>query len=317
MTLVRLPPAAMNLVRPGAPVTARVVSNESCLRGKSASFVRHTVIDVSGTPLVGRCLAGQSFGVIAPGTDAHGRPHKVRLYSIANASSGESGQPHLLSTTPKRLIDEYRPQSPRDPRTDHRLFLGVCSNYLCDLGPGDELLVTGPQGRRFLLPVDINAHDYLFLATGTGIAPFRGMLIEMLRERGCTRRIELVMGAPYTSDLLYDDLFVELAASHANFGYHTAISREGPDGRGCYVDELLESRIADFGPLLAGEATLVYVCGLAGMQFGLMRVLARHGLLDSYFEMRGKRPPGAPYSWDSALLKRALRATPRCMLEVY
>ena len=91
-----------------------VVSNESCMNGKSASFVKHLIIDVTGTPLAGAYRAGQSFGVIPPGTDANGRSHKVRLYSIANPTGGEAGNPAWLSTTPKRLIDEY--QADLDPR---------------------------------------------------------------------------------------------------------------------------------------------------------------------------------------------------------
>lgn len=312
-----LPQARMNLVRPRAPVTGIVVSNERCMRGKSASFVRHTVIDVSGTPLAGNCLAGQSFGVIPPGVDERGKAHKVRLYSIANPSSGEDGNPNWLSTTPKRLIDEYTPQSGSDPRTDHRLFLGVCSNYLCDLSPGDRVQLTGPQGRRFLLPCDLDAHDYLFLATGTGIAPFRGMLLEMFGERGCTSRVELVMGVPYRTDLLYDELLTSLAEQHPNFGYHQAISREGPNGRGRYVDELIEDEIEYFAQLIASPRTLIYVCGLAGMEFSLMKLLARHGLIDGYFHVAPELAAREVGTWQPREMRRAVKASARCLLEVY
>ncbi len=307
----------MNLVRPRAPVTGVVVSNARCMRGKSASFVRHTVIDVSGTPLAGNCLAGQSFGVIPPGVDEAGRPHKVRLYSIANPSRGEDGNPNWLSTTPKRLIDEYAPRSPRDPRRDHRLFLGVCSNYLCDLEPGDPVQLTGPQGRRFLLPVHLDAHDYLFLATGTGIAPFRGMLLEMFRDRGCTSRVELVMGVPYTTDLLYDDLFTDLAERHANFRYHRAISREGPNGRGRHVDALLDDGMEHFAGLIASRRTLIYVCGLAGMEYSLITLLARHGLIDDYFDVAPQLAARDPATWQPGDVRRRVKATARCLLEVY
>ena len=78
----------LNIVPAAEPVTGIIVSNDSCIRGKSASFVRHTEIDVSGTPLEGRFVAGQAFGVIAPGLDDRGTAHKVRLYSLACPSSG-------------------------------------------------------------------------------------------------------------------------------------------------------------------------------------------------------------------------------------
>ena len=295
----KLATAQMNLVRPKAPVIGTVVSNDLCMNGKSASFVRHTVIDVSNTPLAGSFKAGQSFGVVPPGVDDAGKPHKVRLYSIACPSWGEDGQGLLLSTTPKRLIDEYNHQYAQEA-SEHSLFLGVCSNYLCDLGPGDPVQLTGPQGKRFLLPEQPAEHDYLFLATGTGIAPFRGMILELLTgpQGPTTRQIDLVMGTPYRTDLLYDSLFTELAEAHANFRYHTAISREADR---LYVASLLERQLDHFGPLLKQSSTLIYVCGLAGMEQGLFDLLFAQGLDSGYCARVGER----------------CKPTPRCMLEVY
>jgi hypothetical protein len=170
----RFPEAAMHLVRPKEPVAARVADTWLCTAGgsKAAGIVRHVSIDVSGTPLAGRFLVGQAFGVVPPGVDEEGRPHAVRLYSIASPSFGEDGAGHVLSTTVKRTIVERQPEREEDDPHDHRLFLGVASNYLCDLRIGDEVKVCGPQGKRFLLPLDRERHDYVFLATGTGIAPF-------------------------------------------------------------------------------------------------------------------------------------------------
>ena len=311
----------MNLVKPSQPVTGTVVSNELCMNGKSSSFVKHLTIDVSNTPLAGTFRAGQSFGVITPGQDENGKPHKVRLYSLACPTWGEDGAGNVLSTTPKRLMDEYKPQRRGDDSHDHRLFLGVCSNYLCDLNAGDEVSLSGPNSKRFLLPVEPNDHDYLFLATGTGIAPYRGMLRELLNAPGgpCKSQIHLVMGAPYTSDLLYHDSFEALALQYDNFHYHTAISREPlPDGRsGRYVHSLMEDELDLFKPLLVNSRTVIYVCGLAGMQLGLFKMLARHGLDDGYCE-RGKQVDGvAPEDWTPEQIKRGVRPTGRCLLEVY
>ena len=165
---------------------------------------------------------------------------------------------------------------------------------------GDPVLLTGPQGKRFVLPERTEEHDYLFLATGTGIAPFRGMIMELLTgPNGPTqRRIDLIMGTPYTSDLLYDELFLELAAQHPNFRYYTAISREADR---LYVAGVLKRRIDEFAPLLSQPSTLIYVCGLAGMESGLFDVLDEHGLADGYLRAAGKQR----------------KPTGRCMLEVY
>ena len=311
-----LPEVRMNLIRPKAPAIGRVVSNELCMNGKSASYVKHLVLDVSGTPLAGNFRAGQSFGVIAPGSDERGRPHKVRLYSVACPSWGEDGGGNLVSTTPKRLIDEYRPRKPTDDSTDHRLFLGVCSNYLCDIREGDEVAVTGPNGKRFLLPEDIEAHNYLFIATGTGIAPFRAMLMELFEGAGgpTRARVALVMGTPYTTDLLYEDLFQRLQREYANFDYHTAISR---DSDRLYVGSLIDREIDKFADLLADPSTLIYICGLEGMQFGIFKTLARHRLANGYLTLKEDLAAKPPDDWRAADMKRRVKPTARCMLEVY
>ncbi len=326
-----LPEAQMHVVLPTAPVTGRIAGTRLCLKGKSANFIRHVDFDIKGTPLVGTFRAGQSFGVVPPGTDKNGKPHKVRLYSLASPSWGEDGHGSVIATTPKRVIAEREPQTPADDPHDHSLFVGVCSNYICDRRVGDEVKVSGPNGKRFLLPVDPNAHDYLFLATGTGIAPFRGFVRELLEQppegspwraawKPCTSQIHLVMGSPYTSDLLYDDLFRSLAAKHGNFHYHTVISRElrADGGKGEYVHQYIERTLpTTFGSFLRSRRTLIYICGLAGMQVGIFQMLGKHGLGDGYLTVSEDLANVPPAEWTSEQIKRRVRATHRCMLEVY
>lgn len=316
------PDVKMNLVPPTKPVTGRVVSNRLCMKGKSASFVRHVAVDVSGTPLAGQVHAGQSFGVVPPGTDEKGKPHKVRLYSNASPGFGEDGEGTVVSTTAKRLIDEYRPQSDKDDPDDHRLHLGVASNYICDLRVGDEIQVAGPNGKRFLLPDNRDDFDYLFIATGTGVAPFRGMLMELFEHPNqppTESGVRLIMGASYTTDLLYDDWLRELEQRHENFTYETAISREmRSDGRkGGYVHQRLAERIDDYRDMLASPRTLIYICGLAGMQIGVFHELAKAGLGEAYLKIHDEVAGIDPAEWTTEQIKRRVRPTSRCMLEVY
>lgn len=313
----------MHLARPETPVVGRVVETRYCTRAgrKAAGIVRHVSIDVSGSPMEGRFRVGQAFGVLPPGQDAHGKPHALRLYSIASPSFGEDGHGRVLSTTVKRLITEREPIKAGDDPNDHTLFLGVASNYLCDLNVGDEVRVTGPQGKRFLLPSDPSAHDYLFMATGTGIAPFRGMLLELLRgpKGPVSSEIHLVMGVPYRTDLLYDDLLTELEREHPNFHYHTAVSREALSGslRGRYAHNLISHEFETFGPLLRQERTLIYVCGLAGMQFGLYQTLAGHSVHEGFLRIDESLIGIDPLTWDFESTKRKIKPTKRLMLEVY
>ncbi len=223
--------------------------------------------------------------------------------------------------TCKRLIDEFQPQTPRDDQDRHDLFVGLCSNHLCDLNLGDEVLVTGPSGKRFLLPSEPERHDYLFLATGTGIAPFRGMLHDLLTgpDGPVGSDIHLVMGVGYTTDLLYDDELRDLAKNFPNFHYHTVISREVmPDGtRGGYIHHYLDREIKRHEDMLRSDRTLLYMCGLAGMQIGVFQLLARLGLGEPYLKVKDDIAGIDPSEWDAGQIKKSVRPTHRCMLEVY
>lgn len=307
-----LPGVRLNTVKPSDPVTGVVVSNERCTERKSAGFIRHIEIDVSGTPLEASFRAGQSFGVFPPGEDKNGKAHKLRLYSLACPTGGEDGEGKVVSTTVKRTIDE-------DWETG-RLFLGIASNYLADLQVGEKVRLSGPSGKRFVLPEDPAAHDYLFFATGTGIAPFRGMLGD-LEAAGMPSETVLVMGSPYRSDLLYHGRFTDLDARSEKFTYLTAISRENqPDGHDpMYVQDRLQTERDRLEALLRRERTLIYICGVAGMELGIFQKLAQilpDHALEQYLEVDAEAMSDIS-SWDRRMLHKKIRPTRRVFTEVY
>lgn len=308
-----LTPVKMNLVKPNEPVTVKVTKNDICtVSSKAAGFVRHIEFDVAGTPLEGACHAGQAIGVRVPGEDEAGKPHKVRLYSLASSLKGEKGDGAVYSTTVKRTIDEHW--------ETNALFLGVASNYLCDRQVGDEIQLTGPAGKRFVLPEDVHAHEYTFFATGTGIAPFRGM-IRQLMDEGCENKITLIMGAPYKSDLLYHDDFLALAEAHPNFRYYTAISRERQeDGHDrMYVQDRLLTNRDELLPQISSERNLIYICGLTGMELGIFAQMvgALHGeKLRQYIDV-DPSIINETREWERSMINRQIKPTKRVLMEVY
>jgi len=318
--LVELPTVANKLITPKDPAVARVAGNTVCTYGKSNAWVRNIALDVSGTKLAGAFRVGQAFGVVPPGVDENGKPHSVRLYSIASPDAGEDGAGKVVCTPVKRVIDEFRNDKP-NAHERRGMFMGVCSNYLCDLEVGEEVRITGPVGKRFLLSVNPDGHNYVFIATGTGIAPYRGMVLQLLEGLAgpVSSQIWLLAGSPYTSDLLYHDLFMRLQQKFDNFHYLQAISREphGDSGRGIYVDKLIEMNIERLGPVLEDRSTLLYICGLAGTRFSVYRRLAVLGLLDGYATPSGSASQLDPSEWTPTQVKRSVRATARCMIEVY
>jgi ferredoxin--NADP+ reductase len=303
----------MHVATVNSPVLASVVSNEKCTASsKAAGFVRHITFDLSGTPLAGSFRAGQAFGVIPPGTDAKGLSHKLRLYSIASPTGGEDGAGNVLATTVKRLIDEHW--------ESRKLYLGIASNYLCDLAPGDKVQLTGPNGKRFLLPAAPADHDYVFFATGTGIAPFRGMIMELLATQ-VQSRVVLVMGSPYATDLLYHQQLQALAQKHSNFRYLTALSREQQeDGSGpMYVQDRLNASAEAIQPILNSSRGLVYICGIAGMELGIFQRLAGKlapHVLEQYLGV-DEDARETIEKWDRRMIHKQIRPTKRVFLEVY
>lgn len=76
-----------NLYKPKDPYSAKVVFNTT-LTGPDAGEVCHMVFDHEGNVPYAE---GQSIGVVAKGTQPNGKPHKLRLYSIASSSPGDYG----------------------------------------------------------------------------------------------------------------------------------------------------------------------------------------------------------------------------------
>ena len=221
---------------------------------------------------------GQSVGILIPGIDSlTGKPHKLRLYSVASVSAGDLEDRQSVSFCVVRHFWD-------NPKTGEKKIPGLASNYLCDLKVGDRVSMTGPVGRHFLLPEDFKKRDIVFAATGTGIAPYRGMLKEMF-EVGFQGRVWLYFGVQYRDVVLYDNEF-ETYRKHKNFFYVKAISREEknpiPDivptrENRMYVQVKMYQDQKLLGEVLTKPDSMVYLCGLKGMEQGIFPVLDQIG----------------------------------------
>jgi len=160
----------LNLFRPKTPYEATVLYNARIVGKDAPGETVHLIFQHDGNVPY---LEGQSIGVMAPGLDAKGKPHKVRLYSIASTRYGDFGDGKTVSLSVKRLL--YNDDEGKEVK-------GVCSNFLCDLAPGDKVSITGPVGTAMLMPEDPNA-TVIMLATGTGIAPFRTYMRRAFTEK--------------------------------------------------------------------------------------------------------------------------------------
>ena len=189
--------AYTNLYGPKAAeksVTATVVGNVRVTEVGKEYDTHHVMLDFGAMPFP--VLEGQSIGVIPPGTDANGRPHHARQYSIASPRNGERPGYNNLSLTIKRVLEDHQGQPVR----------GVASNYMCDLKVGDKVQVIGPFGSTFLMPNHPKSH-VVMICTGTGSAPMRAMTEwrRRLRQSGKFEggRLMLFFGARTKEELPY------------------------------------------------------------------------------------------------------------------
>jgi ferredoxin--NADP+ reductase len=255
----------INLYRPNQPFIGKCLSNEELVREGGEGTVRHLTFDLSEGNL--RYLEGQSIGIIPEGTDDKGKPHKIRLYSIASTRHGDHLDDKTVSLCVRKL--EYK-----HPETGEKVE-GVCSSYLCALEPGAPVKITGPVGKEMLLPSDPNA-NIIMMATGTGIAPFRAYLWRMFKEQHEDYQFKglawLFFGVAYTANVLYKAELEGLAAQFPdNFKLTNAISREQQNAQGgkMYIQHRIQENADRLWELVQQENTHVYICGLKGMEGGI------------------------------------------------
>ncbi len=252
-------------------VTATVVGNVRVTEVGKDYDTHHVMLDFGAMPFP--VLEGQSIGVIPPGTDANGRPHHARQYSIASPRNGERPGYNNLSLTIKRVLEDHQGQPVR----------GVASNYMCDLKVGDKVQVIGPFGSTFLMPNHPKSH-VVMICTGTGSAPMRAMTEwrRRLRQSGKFEggRLMLFFGARTKEELPYFGPLQNLPKDFIDINFAFSRTAGAPKR---YVQDAMRERAADLAPLLADSNAYFYVCGLKAMEEGVvatLRDIARGAGLD-------------------------------------
>jgi ferredoxin--NADP+ reductase len=272
----------LNTYKNKAPHVAAISSVKRIVGPSAPGEVCHIKIDCGPTF---RYWEGQSLGIIPPGENPKkpGKPNTVRLYSIASTRYGDDLDGNSVSLCVRRAVYWDAELGAEDPAKK-----GLCSNYLCDAKPGTEVQLTGPTGKVMLMPEATPDADLIMVATGTGIAPYRGFLRRLFTEQtpandAFTGLAWLVLGVPTSDGLLYDDEWqAMLQARPDNFRLTYAISREQTtaEGKKMYVqDRLAESGEELFDRLDSGAH--IYFCGLKGMMPGIL------GTLEKVAEHRG------------------------------
>ena len=264
----------VNTYRPKNPFVGKCTEIYDLVEEGGVGVCRHMTFDLAGGDPQLEYIEGQSIGIIPPGEDKDGKPNKLRLYSIASTRHGDDLEDHTVSLCVRKL--EYK-----DPETGEKVE-GVCSTYLCNLQPGDDVTITGPVGKEMLLPDDEDA-NIIMIATGTGIAPFRAYLWRMFKEGDKNPDYNfkgnawLFFGIPTTPNILYKEELEKLTQEYPdNFRMDYAISREQKNSEGgkMYIQNRIAEHADELWEMMQNPKTHTYICGLKGMEGGIDEALS-------------------------------------------
>ena len=173
-----------------------------------------------------------------------------------------------------------RAYSIASPRNENRFALclnrvpdGIVSPYLFELQPGDEIEIQEPLGYFTLRHPGRRA---VLVATGTGIAPFRSILLDHLPRT--EPHVTLLFGVRYEAGLLYYDEFRRLEQEHPTFKFLPTVTRPSETWTGrtgrvqSHLDEALDLKSYE------EKSTIdVYICGLKEMVDDVRRELKARG----------------------------------------
>jgi len=189
---------------------------------------------------------------------ADGKPTK-RSYSVATIGAGD--------TSPVQRVE----------MAVSYVDGGAATALLGGLAEGGTIEASGPYGRFCLMDADTNQR-YIFVATGTGVTPYRAMLPQ-LKTLFAKRDIEVVLiyGARNESELLYGDEFEAFARENPQFRFYACFSRTPravprPHDRNGRVQVALEEIQPD------PARDIAYLCGNPDMVDQAFNLLKDAGL---------------------------------------
>jgi benzoate/toluate 1,2-dioxygenase reductase subunit len=211
-------------------------------------------LDVEATAPV--FLPGQYVNIDVPGSGQH------RSYSFSSAP-GESKISFLIKKIPG----------------------GVMSTWLESAQAGNKVELTGPLGSFYLRAVE---RPLLFLAGGTGLAPFLSML-EVLAHANSQQKIHLIYGVTRNLDLVQVDAIDAYVAKLPNFSYATVVAEaDSNHPRKGWVTQHMPAEALNDGDVD------VYLCGPPPMVDAVRKYFDDKGVKPNSFHYEKFTPNAAP-----------------------
>jgi len=228
----------------------QVANTIATLHPKRLQLVVSEVIEDTAST---KTLRFKAEGIVLPPFQAG---QYINLF--VNIEGTETARPYAISSAPQ--------QRGYYDLTIKRVADGYVSHYLLDdVKAGDRFQSTGPMGTFYHNPL-FHGDDLVFLAGGSGIAPARSMIINMientLTHRKAAQKLHLVYASSYEVDVIYENELKQLEKEHDSLTITWLISRptEKYTGRTGHVNaELLTELLgSDLEKL---QRKMFYICG--------------------------------------------------------
>lgn len=206
-------------------------------------------------------LPGQYVNIGVPGSE------QTRSYSFSNRP-GERRASFLIKQVPG----------------------GLMSDWLRRAQPGERVPMTGPLGSFYLRDV---SRPLLFLAGGTGLAPFLSML-QVLADRNEAQAVSLIYGVTRDQDLVMVEALEALAQRLPGFHFVTCVAdTQTTHSRQGYVTEHMTPAMLNDGDVD------VYLCGPPPMVDAVRQYFKGQGVTPASFYYE-KFTPNAIATGDAA-----------------
>lgn len=165
-----------------------------------------------------------------------------------------------------------------------RIPNGKATEYIDNIQAGADIMFDAPAGVFTLHPSD---RDLIFLATNTGITPFRSMILDEVSKGPLKRDIHVYWGMKYFADLYYYDEFIDLAKHEPKFHYTVCLSRDKESNQPSTIPLRIDRAITqEVLPKFDKESHDYYICGGIKVIDILKDLLMNHGIEKQhiYFE---------------------------------
>lgn len=149
---------------------------------------------------------------------------------------------------------------------------GPGSKFFEQIKVGDKLTYLGPFG-TFSLKEDDGANTLLFLATGSGYAPLKFMIEDLLENKKTSKKVAVYIGVNNSSDVYMQSYFDNLHTKYPNFTYKFAVLNKAEDWRGPtgYITPHVKQDFSD------ASGCAAYMCGNKFMIADCTKVLLENG----------------------------------------